>query len=126
LIVGIVAVGGREATVDLTVQGRADAQRVVRAVIDTGFNGWLTMPPDLVRELALVQRGEERAVLADGSQVSVAVHQATVMWDGRALRLPVHSTGGAPLIGMALLRGYEVFVQVVDGGAVRITALGTG
>ena len=123
MIVGVVTADGREATVDVIVQGPANRERVIRAVIDTGFNGSLALPVALVDELALVRRNSERAVLADGREVVLGLHEASVFWDGQARRILVLATGSAPLVGMALLRGYELSIQVVDGGAVRIAAL---
>ena len=42
-----------EAVVTLPVQGPAGQSREVEAVIDTGFNRFLTLPPALVAELDL-------------------------------------------------------------------------
>lgn len=123
MIVGIVIGGGREAAIDLAVGGPANVERVVRAVIDTGFDGWLALPPDLVADLALVRTGQQRGVLANGSEILVEVHEAIVLWDGRPREVAVSVIGGKPLIGMALLRGYELTMQVVDGGGVRIAEL---
>lgn len=36
--------------------------------------------------------------------------------------LPLLATESEPLIGMAILRGYSLFIDVVDGGVVYITA----
>jgi predicted aspartyl protease len=42
----------REATVDLTVTGPNQRRQGMDAVLDTGFNGFLTRPNDVVRALA--------------------------------------------------------------------------
>lgn len=56
-----------EAAVNLSVQGPGGQAREIEAVVDTGYGGFLTLPPVLVGELGLpfVTRGE--ATLADGS-----------------------------------------------------------
>lgn len=40
-----------EAAIELPVIGAQDELREVEAVIDTGYNGFLTLPPGLVAEL---------------------------------------------------------------------------
>lgn len=125
MISGTVSSDGREATIELVVQGPA-GEHTVRVVVDTGFNGALTLPTGTVQELALVRRSTERGTLADGSEALLAVHLATVIWDGLPRRVRALATSRTPLVGMALLNGYELSMQVVGGGTVRISALGTG
>ena len=63
-------------------------------------------------------------MLADGREVSVDVYEAVVDWDGQLRQVPVLATGSEPLVGMMLLTGYELSIQVRIGGTVRIAALG--
>lgn len=99
------------------------AQEEVEAIIDTGFNGILTLPPPLIATLDLPFHRRGRVILADGSESFFDVHEATVIWDERPRRVAVGATDAKPLIGMSLLNGYELTVQVVDGGSVFIRAL---
>lgn len=62
-------------------------------------------------------------MLADGSETLFDVHEATVTWDDRPRRIPVAAADADPLVGMALLQGYELTVRVVVGGSVFIEAL---
>jgi hypothetical protein len=48
---------------------------------------------------------------------------AIVSWDGQDTSLSVQEADGAPLVGMGLLYGHEVYLQVLDGGNVAITRL---
>ena len=41
-----------EAVVTLPLRGQAGQERDIEAVIDTGYNGFLSLPPALVEELA--------------------------------------------------------------------------
>ena len=82
---------GREAIIELVVQGPA-GERTVSAVVDTGFNGALTLPTRTVQELALVRRSSQRGTLADGSEAVLAVHLATVVWDGVPRRIRILAT----------------------------------
>src|SRR5438445_677338 len=82
----------------------------------------LTLPATLIESLGLRSRGAHRGVLADGREVVLDLHEATVFWDGSARRVPVLATGSGPLVGMGLLSGYELTMQVVAGGSVPIVA----
>ena len=108
---------------DLLVRGPANDERVVHALIDTGFTGSLALPTTVVNELGLVHRTRERAMLADGREILLGVHEATVSWDGRPRHVPVLAAGSIPLVGMALLSGCELTIQVAAGGTVRIDNL---
>ena len=57
-----------EAIVTLPLLGPAGQAREIDAVVDTGFNGYLILPPMLVAELGLPVVGDGEAVLADGSE----------------------------------------------------------
>jgi clan AA aspartic protease len=111
-----------EAVVRLTVQGTR-GQQEIEAVVDTGFSGYLTLPTPLIEALGLPPSGRGRAILADGSEVSFNVHEAEVMWHEPPRRVFVAVADTDPLVGMALLYGQELKVQVVDGGGVFIGAL---
>jgi predicted aspartyl protease len=65
-----------------------------------------------------------RALLGDGSESIFDIFEATVVWDGQPRRIFVDTADTAPLVGMALLKGYELILQVKDKGTVLIKALG--
>jgi clan AA aspartic protease len=113
----------REAIIRLTVRGPAGQERRVEAVIDTGFDGWLSLPPALIARLGLPWRRRGRALLADGSESVFDIHEATVVWDRRRRRIPADEADTTPLVGMALLDGYELNAQVRAGGKVTIKPL---
>jgi hypothetical protein len=46
-----------------------------------------------------------------------------VVWDRRRRRISVYELDTAPLVGMALLEGYELKVQVRNRGKVSIQPL---
>lgn len=113
-------VGAREAVLPLQVVGGSGARTEVEATVDTGFTGVLCLPPDLVRSLSLPLVGRGVAVLADGRAVETRVHRARVIWHGRERGARVLATEGGPLVGMSLLRGSRLTVDVVPGGEVMI------
>lgn len=122
MITGIVT-GAREAVISLTVCGPNGQEQESEAVIDTGFDGSLTLPPALITALGLPWRRRGRALLADGNESVFDIYEATVIWDGTARRVSVDEVDVMPLVGMALLYGYELTVQIVEGGKVLLKPL---
>jgi clan AA aspartic protease len=121
MIVGIVR--GREALIRLTIRGFLGRNQEIEAVVDSGYTGWLTLPPAVIAALNLRWETFGRGVLADGSVSLFDVYRAKVKWDGRIRSAFVDEFDATPLVGMALLRGYEYRMQVRTGGKVTIKRL---
>jgi len=115
-----------EAVIRLFVQGPAELAHEVDAIIDTGFNGFLTLPPALVTALGLMRRSRGRALLANGSEELFDIYGVTVLWDGQQRYVEADAVDTTPLVGMSLLDGYDLHIQVADGGQVVIQASGQG
>lgn len=109
-----------EAVVPLAVRGPAGNVRHLEAVIDTGYNGFLTLPPVVVSELELPFVTIGQALLADGSEATLDIHSVTVLLDGQAKDVDVYVSATAPLVGMRLLAGFSVCADVETGGRVVI------
>ena len=109
-----------EAVVGLLVQGPSGRTRDVRAVVDTGFSRFLTLPPAMVTESGLAFTGIDRVFLADGSEVTLHVYDVTVLWDGQPRDVVAYVADATPLVGMALLAGHRLCVDVEDAGRVVI------
>ena len=107
----------------LTVRGPAGQVQRVKAVIDTGFDGWLSAPPALIAVLGLPWRRRGLALLADGRDSIFDIYEATVVWDRRRRRVPVDAADTIPLVGMALMDGFELNAQIRVGGKVTIQPL---
>lgn len=122
MIAGIVT-PEQEAVIHLRVRGREDREEEIEVIIDTGFNGFLTLPASLIARLGLASGPQVPTKLADGGHVQMQVYQATVVWDQEDRDVTVLEAGSSPLAGMALLAGYDIRIQVVDGGSVTIEAL---
>lgn len=121
MIEGIIRASG-DATVTLGVRGLGSAE--FDFVIDTGFSDWLTLPEEIVRSLGLPFREENDYYLADGSRVAIPVHTAEVNWMGQWRRAMVLVMEGSPLLGMSMLRGCRMHMDVVPNGRVEIVPLG--
>jgi clan AA aspartic protease len=87
----------------------------IEFMIDTGFTDYLCLPPEAVNLLRLPFLCDLAVNLADSSSVSVAVHKATIFWDGVERDVRVFATGRRPLIGTALLSEQELVIQFTEG-----------
>ena len=92
MIEGVVN-AAHEAVVTLPLRGPTGPAREIEAVIDTGYSGFLTLPPSLVEELGLPFRLHGRAVLANGDTETFAVHGVTVVWDGQPRYIEADAVG---------------------------------
>ncbi len=111
-----------EPAVTLAVRGPSGQTSEIEAVIDTGFTGFLTVTPALATELGLDFRGIGRATLADGSEATFLQYGAAVLWDGQPRYVEADAADTTPLVGMRLLYGHSLLVEVRDGGRVVIEA----
>ena len=111
-----------EPVVTLAVQGPSGQSRDIEAVIDTGFNGFLTLPPPLVEALGLPFVSIGRATLADGNEIAYDVYGVAVLWDGQPRYVEADSADTSPLAGMRLLDGHDLSIKVERGGRVIIQA----
>ena len=114
----------REAIVSISVRGPLGDRTEVDALVDTGFDGWISLPSRVVNLLKLPWRRRGRAALADGSEHIFDIHEAAVEWDGRLRRVPVDAVESIPMLGMALLQDQKLCVEVRPGGSVTIERLG--
>ncbi len=121
MIEGVVN-AGYEPVVPLRVQGPSGHTMDIEAVVDTGFTGFLTLPPALMTDLRLRYRGRGWATLADGSEAPFDVYGVTVLWDGLPRLIEADEADSIPLVGMRLLEGHNLNIEVRDGGSVVIQA----
>jgi predicted aspartyl protease len=85
-----------------------------------GVNGWLSLPPDAIDQLDLVWKRRGRAILGDGSECIFNVFEAEVFWDGVPRTIPIDEADSDPLVGMSLMEGYQLTVQIWEGGNVEL------
>lgn len=109
-----------EPIIILTLQGPSGQTREVKAVVDTGNNGFLTLPPEFAAELRLPFHTRSQALLANGAEVSYDVHGVTVFLDGHPRYIEADIVGPTPLVGMLLLDAYSLYVEIEPGGRVVI------
>ena len=92
-------------------------------LIDTGFNGFLTLPSEIIAKLDLSWNGSDTVTLGDGSETLFDIYSARIIWDGQFREVDIAESETEPLIGMGLLYGYKLQIEVVERGLVTIVAL---
>jgi clan AA aspartic protease len=114
-----------EPIIPLSVCGSDGKIYTQDAIVDTGFNGWLSLPPSLIAQLNLRWKRRGRAILGDGSECIFNVYEAVLVWDGVLLTIPIDEADSEPLVGMSLMEGYQLIVQVFEGGCVELSKVNT-
>lgn len=111
------------AVIRFQAQGQTGFTEEIEAIVDTGFSGFLTLPLAIIARLNLAFRGLAQVTLADGADVQLNIYRIDVLWHGAWRSFEVLEASSGPLVGMALLHGYKVEIEVTDGGSVIIEAL---
>jgi clan AA aspartic protease len=111
-----------EAIISVAVKNGIDFKSI-DAVIDTGFTGFLSLPIAIIMELGLEWSYRDRATLGDGSETVFDVYNAGILWNGQLREIEIDAAETEPLLGMALLRGYRLQVDAIEGGLVSIETL---
>jgi clan AA aspartic protease len=122
MIYGIVNVR-REATLPLVIGNSSGQREVIDTVIDTGFDGFLSLPSKIIDRLALPWTISNPATLGDGSEIVFDFYTGTVIWDGQYRTIDIAESETEPLLGTAMLYGYRLQIDHIEGGTVKIEAL---
>jgi predicted aspartyl protease len=80
----------------------------------------VTLPPEIIADLQLDWIGSEEGMLGDGSLARFDVYAGIILWNGEPRRVEVNASKADALVGMELLRGSRLEIEVVDGGVVSI------
>jgi clan AA aspartic protease len=113
----------REATLPLVVGNSSEKQQVIDTVIDTGFDGFLSLPSEIITRLELPWTISNPATLGDGSETVFDFYTGRVIWNGEYRTIDIAESETEPLLGMAMLYGYRLQLDNVEGGIVQIEAL---
>ncbi len=122
MITGVVN-SNLEANLFLKIQGPYQNEQSVTVVIDTGFDRFLTLPPQTIVSLGCPFMGRAFTTLADGRVETVNVYAVNVIWDGQLRGVEVFEIDAVPLIGMKMMQGYDLHIQTVDGGLATLTRI---
>jgi clan AA aspartic protease len=110
------------ARVMLTLPGLV-APLSVEFILDTGFEGQLTLPMSAINALQSTYVGNRRVLLADGSLRDRPSYTTTIDWDDQERMVEIMLLEGSPLLGVELLAEMYVQIEMTDGGEVSIESL---
>lgn len=112
-----------EATIKVAVGGIGLPKITIDAVIDTGFTSFLSLPLSIITDLGLPWHYRDVGTLGDGSEVIFEIYKGSAIWDGQSQIIDVAASDSDPLVGMSLLYGFKLQIEVVEGGTVTIESL---
>ena len=95
----------------------------VELVLDTGFDGELSLPRDIIRHLGFPLYDDFVSTLADSREITVPGYDGRVMWHGRSRSVLVLETEGEALLGMNLLWRNRIVIDNYANGPVAIEEL---
>lgn len=113
-------VAGHEAQVGVVFRRINQPDLEITFVVDTGFEGALSLPISAVAALELPFFTRLDANLADDSSVRTDVHVATILWHGNEWEVAVLAMGRRPLLGTTLLQSKRLCIDFEDRGTVDI------
>lgn len=80
MITGVVTANA--ALIKVHLVGTNGQTETVDAIVDTGFNGFLTLSLPQIARLRFPYEGNMEAVLGDGSDTMMDMFLGAVLWDG--------------------------------------------
>src|SRR5437870_12716709 len=110
-------------TIELRVRDYVGNISRLTVVVDTGFTGFVALPSTTITRLGLHHWGYSRFAIADGSEAKLPVHVGTIIWEGKERLAFVVATNAGSLIGMSLVDGRRLTMDIVEGGDVCIERL---
>ena len=93
-------------------------QQSIDAIINTTFKGYLGLPQQLITMLDLHPFPQESDEAAPNNY-----YKATVLWGNETRDIPVTLVEGEPVVGMSLLQGYSLQIQVTQHGLVTVNRI---
>lgn len=93
------------------------SKRQIKAQIDTGYSGYLTLQYPDAFPLGLVLTGTKAYTIADGSTMYSFIALGTISVDGKEIIIPIDiQPKGSILIGMQLLRklNKDLFIDFTE------------
>lgn len=114
-------ISGRKATIPVSFLLPNQPRLSLEFVVDTGYEGALTLPAAAVELLRLPFSHRILTNLADDSSAPVSVHRATILWDNQEWEVPVLAMGKRPLLGTLLLENHNIEMHFTEGGNFTIS-----
>ena len=115
--------GDQRALITVDIIGEQGLLEPIDAVLDTGFNGYLTLTTESILRLGLPFVGHRVFELANGESVTFEGYLATVWWHEVLRDALVLKSDAEPLLGMTLLWGSRITIDASPNGEVTIEEL---
>lgn len=115
--------GNRELIVPVRVLDNNEHVHRFEVVVDTGFDGDLTLTPAFIAELGLLFSEPIDMVAATGATFRVDSYEGIVLWRGEKRPVRIIETEGRLLIGINLMWDSLLTAEIIDNGAVTIGQL---
>ena len=106
----------------LTLQGHIGPINI-EFILDTGFDGELSLPANILTQMQATFIKDETIMLADGSLSRRPVYRIEIEWDGQSRLTQVILLDNAPLMGIQLMDGKFLQAEMTDGGEVSLDDL---
>lgn len=97
----------------------------IKAIVDTGFEGFLCIPVDIAVALGLELSGETLFEFADGSQKKELTFKGFVNFLGKRRKVDISLTKGEALVGTELLAECRLLIDFPKN-EVRLSRQGMG
>ena len=82
--------------------------REIEAILDTGFNGTIMLPENLIETLSLEKIGNAEYALADGTISNADIFKTEISWNNQKSEIAVVSSpSNLTLVGMELLNNVK-------------------
>lgn len=107
------------------VVGGTRRSMTLRAVVDTGFDGYVCLPVKVAARLGLELRGSALAILADGSKKPELLFSGWAELLGERRTVLVFLTTGDALLGTGMMRNCVLAVDF-DARDTRLTRKSAG
>ena len=114
----------RQALIAVALLDTAGQFQSFEFILDTGFDGDLSLPAQTIQTLVAVRLSPSIIELADGSRTTAHTWEATALWDGERRTVSIMESEGEPLLGMSLLWGNHIALEAKDFGDLVIERLG--
>ena len=115
--------GDLQAWLTVEIMAPSGQPRPIEVALDTGFNGQIALPAITIQRLELSEESSRLAITATGDRVRLTTYYTTMMWHGEPRIIEVVEADSEPLLGMELLLGNRVTLDVLEGGPVTIYPL---
>ena len=86
----------------------------------------VSLPRTSIERLGLTDPYAEAVTFANGETEECNIYSATAIWDGERYAVSVYELGPEPLLGMGLLIGARVTMDVHEDGPISIEPLQAG